>query len=108
VKKIFAGILGILFIVLINGCSSSADPQFRIRNEHSGKVTVKIQAQENKISSVNDIEPGQTTSYQNTSEGNITATDITHNESVSFLAAKNVNYTILLSSGAPPSVLIDK
>ncbi len=107
-KKIFIGILSIVLFVLINGCSGSADPQFRIRNEQSNKVTVKIQAPESKLSNVNDIEPGRTTAYQKVSEGNITATDVTHNESISFLASNNVNYTIVLSAGKPPSVLIEK
>lgn len=107
-KKIFIGILSLVFFVFINGCSNSTDPQFRIRNEQLNKVNMNIQTSGNNRFNINDIEPGQTTAYQAVSEGNITATAIIQNESVSFLAAKNTRYTIVISTGKPPSVHVDK
>ncbi|MHB1688958.1 MAG: hypothetical protein ACYCVH_16515 [Ignavibacteriaceae bacterium] len=107
-KKIFIGILSLVFFLIINGCSRSPDPQFRIRNEQLNKVNVNIQTSGSNKFSINDVEPGQTTAYQTATEGNITATAVAQNESVSFLAAKNTHYTIVISAGKPPSVNVDQ
>lgn len=107
-KNIFIGILSLVFFVFINGCSRNTDPQFRIRNEQLNKVNVNIQTSESKKFSINDVEPGQTTAYQTASEGNITVTAVIQNESVSFLAAKNTHYTIVIGTGKPPSLHVDQ
>jgi hypothetical protein len=107
-KSIFLGILSLTIIVLFYSCSVNKDPQFRIRNEGSDKINVKVQSPEDVKMSINDIEPGQTTEYTTTSEGNITATAVIQNESISFPAAKNTRYTIIISPGKPPSLQIDK
>jgi hypothetical protein len=106
-RNIFIGILSLVFCVFINGCSPNKDPQFRIRNEQSNKVNVNIQTSGSTKFSINDVEPGHTTTYQTVSEGNITATAVIQNESVSFLAAKNTLYTIVISTGKPPSLHVD-
>lgn len=107
-KKIFIGILSLVILVYINGCSRSTDPQFRVQNEQLNKVNLKVQTSGGNKFNLNDIEPRKTTAYQTAPEGNITATDVIHNESVSFLAEKNNNYTIIISTGKPPSVHTDK
>ena len=107
-KNIFIGILSLVIFVFINGCSQNTDPQFRIKNEQLNKVNMNIQTSEGKKFIINDIEPGQTTEYQTAVEGNITATAIIQNESLSFLAEKNTNYTIVISAGKPPSLQIDE
>jgi len=108
-KKIVIGMLSIIFFVLINGCSRNAEePQFRISNKQSEKVSVKIQTPGSSNFIINEVEPGQTTEYQAASLGNITATSVTQNESISFLAAKNTNYTIIISTGKPPSLHVDQ
>ncbi len=107
-KKILIGILGLVFFVLINGCSRNADPQFRISNKQSNKVNVKIQTAGDSKFINNEIESGQTTEYRPVKEGTITATAVIQNESISFLAAKNTNYTIVISTGKPPSVHVDQ
>ena len=106
-RKIFIGILSLMFIVFISACSSNSDPQFRIKNELSNKVNVNVQTTGNNKLNINDIGAGQTTEYQKFSEGNITVTSVTQNESVSFLAAKNTRYTIVISSDQSPSVKVD-
>jgi hypothetical protein len=70
-------------------------------------VNVNIQTSGSNKFSINNIEPGQTTAYQTVSEGNITATAVIQNESVSFLASKNTQYTIVISTGKPPTVHVD-
>lgn len=107
-KKILYGILGLLFFVLINGCSRDPNPQIRILNKQAEKINVKIQTEAGSKLTIDDIEPGETTSYQSTVVGNITATAVIQNESISFLAVKNTNYTIIISPGKAPSLHIDQ
>lgn len=107
-KNISICILSFVFFLIINGCSHNTNPQFRIRNEQLNKVKVNIRTSGNSNLSTNNIEPGQTTEYQTVPEGNITAVAITQNESVSFLAAKNTHYTIVISAGKPPSLKVDE
>jgi len=102
------GIIGLVFSLFINGCSRSTDPQIRIRNEQSIKVNVKIQTSGSDKSMSNEVGNEETTSYQSISEGNITATNVSQNESVSFLAAKNTHYTVIISAGKPPSVQVEQ
>ncbi len=106
-KNIIKGIISLAVIVYLFGCSQNTTPQFRIRNEQSGKVSVKVQTTGTGKFTINDIEPGQATTYQNASEGNITATAIVQNESISFLAKKNTRYTIVINTGKPPSLKMD-
>ena len=107
-KKINLIILSILMFAFINGCSRNPEPQVRIQNEQPIKVNVKIQTTDTSKTSVNEIEAGETTSYQTTTEGNVTATSLTQNASVSFLAAKNTKYTIVISKDNPPAIRVDK
>lgn len=107
-KKILYGILGLLFFVLINGCSRNVKPQLRISNKQSSIVSVKIQTSGSDKFIMNEVEPGKTTEYQAVTEGNITATAVMQNESISFLAAKSTHYTIVVSADQPLSMHIDK
>jgi hypothetical protein len=107
-KNIFIGILSLALFVFVDGCSRNTDPQFRIRNEQLEKVNVNIQSAGKDKFSIDGIEPKQTTAYQSASEGNITATVVIQNESVSFPASKNTLYTIVISTGKPPSIQIDQ
>lgn len=107
-KKTMIGILSIAIFIIIISCSSDANPQIRIRNERAENVNVKIQTSVNNEFNFNDVEPGQTSEYQTVSEGNITATAILQNESLSFTTVKNTRYTIVISAGRTPSLQIDK
>jgi hypothetical protein len=104
---LITGIIGLVFLLLISGCSRSTDPQFRIRNEQSSKVNVKIQTSGSDKIISNEVGNDEITAYQSVSEGNITATNVSQNESVSFLAAKNTHYTVIISTGKPPSVQVN-
>ncbi len=107
-KNIFKSILSLAVIVFLFGCSHNNTPQFRIHNDQSSKVNVKVQTSGSGNFTINDVEPGQTTSYQIAPEGNITATDVIQNESISFLAKKNTQYTIVINTGKPPSLKMDE
>jgi hypothetical protein len=109
-KNILAGILSLAFLIAIIGCSDEADPQFRIRNERSDKANVQIQTSGGNTININDVVAGQTTAYQTAAEGNITATAVIQNESVSptatFFAAKDTRYTIVIQTSNPPSLRV--
>ena len=107
-KNILISILSLVVFIFINGCSHNTNPEFRIKNEQSNKVDMKIQTSDGSKYSINDVNTGQTTEYKTAPEGNITATAVIQNESVSFLAAKNTHYTIVISTGKPPSLQVDQ
>lgn len=100
--------LSIVLLALIVGCSSNNDPQVRIKNEQLNMVNVNLQTSENVIISFNNIETGQTTAYQKVHEGNITATDVIRNESVSVITKESTNYTIIISTNKPPIIETEK
>jgi len=107
-KKICISFLCVLFFVVIwNGCSSNNETQLRIKNDKMTKVNMDIHTAIGNKYSINEIEAGQMTAYQTVSEGNITAINVSQNESVSFIAAKNTHYTVIISAGKPPSVQVD-
>lgn len=106
-KKLFIGILSLVLFAFLTGCSHNGEPQFRIKNEQLNKANLKIQTAGSNKLFINDVEPGKTNKYQTAPEGNISATDLIRNESISFLAKKNTLYTIVLSEGKPPSIQID-
>jgi hypothetical protein len=106
-KKILIGIAGLVLFACIYSCSSTPDPQLRIKNEQLQKVSVKIQTPGSDKFIVNEVESGRITDYQKITTGNITVTVDIQNESVSFLAAKNARYTIVISDGIPPSLHVD-
>lgn len=111
-KNILVGILSLVFLIAIISCSAEADPQFRIRNERSSKANVQIQTSGGNTININDVGAAQTTAYQTAAEGNVTATAVIQNESVSptvtFFAAKDTRYTIVILTGNTPSLRVDR
>ncbi|PKL83494.1 MAG: hypothetical protein CVV24_04585 [Ignavibacteriae bacterium HGW-Ignavibacteriae-3] len=111
-KKILVGIFSLVFIIAIIGCSKDADPEFRVRNELSNKANVQIQTSGGNTININDVGAGQTTAYQTTFEGSITATAVIQNESVSpaitFSATKDTRYTLVIQTGSAPSLRVDR
>ena len=102
------GFLSLVCLIFIDGCSRESGPQVRIKNEQMNKVEVKIQTSEAGKTVKMEVDQEHTTDFQTAAEGNVTVTSLTQNESVSFLAEKNAKYTIVLSTGAPLSVLTEK
>lgn len=111
-KNILVGILILAFLIALVSCSDEADPQFRIRNERSDKANVQIQTSGGNTININDVVAGQTTAYQTAAEGNVTATAVIQNESVSptttFFAAKDARYLIVIQTGNPPSLRVNR
>lgn len=110
-KKIVNGILGLAFLITMISCADEVNPKFRIFNERLDKANVQIQTSGGNTININDVEPGETTKYQNAAEGNITATVGIQNESVSpeitFFASKDERYTIVIKKGITPSLRVD-
>jgi hypothetical protein len=112
VKNIIIGILSLAFIIAIIGCSEEEDPKFRIRNDRADKANVQIQTTGGNTININDVEAGQTTAFQTAAQGNVTATTVIQNESVSpavsFYAEKGTRYTIVIQIGNPPVLRVDR
>ena len=110
-KNILVGILSLAFIIALSGCTAETNPEFRIRNERSSKANVQIQTSGGNTININDVVAGQTTAYQTANEGDITVTAVIQNESVSptmtFFAAKDAHYTVVIQAGNTPSLRID-
>lgn len=110
-KNIIVGILSLAFLIGIISCSDEADPKFRIRNERLDKANVQIQTTGGNTININDVEAGQTTAFQTAAQGNITAKAVIQNEStptVTFFAAKDTRYTIVIQTGATPTLRVDR
>lgn len=111
-KKLLVSIITTLFLLSMVSCSDEVNPQFRIRNERSTKANVQVQTTGGNTININDVEEAETTAYQSAAEGNIVATAGIQNETVSptitFFAAKDVRYTIVIRTGTTPSLRIDR
>lgn len=111
-KNVILGILGLAFIVVLAGCAKATDPQFRIHNERADKANVQIQTSGGNTININDVEAGQATAFQSCAEGNIIATAVIQNESlspkISFYASKDTRYTIVILTGVNPALRVDR
>jgi len=111
-KNILVGFLILVFLIAIVSCSDEKDPKFRIHNERSTKANVQVQTSGGNTININDVEAGQTTAYQTAAQGNVTATAVIQNESVSptakFFAAKDARYSIVIQTGNPPSLRVNR
>lgn len=111
-KNVIFGILSLAFIVVLAGCAKATDPQFRIHNERADKANVQIQTSGGNTININDVEAGQATAFQTCAEGNIIATAVIQNESlspkISFFASKDTRYTIVILTGVNPALRVDR
>ncbi|MDP3682450.1 MAG: hypothetical protein Q8S01_00825 [Ignavibacteria bacterium] len=111
-KNVILGILSLAFIVVLAGCAKATDPKFRIHNERADKATVQIQTSGGNTININDVEAGQSTAFQTCAEGNIVATAVIQNESLSpkilFFAVMDTRYTIVILTGVVPALRVDR
>ena len=111
-KNVILRILSLAFIVVLAGCAKATDPQFRIHNERVEKANVQIQTSGGNTININDVEAGQATAFQTCAEGNIVATAVIQNESlspqISFFATKDTRYTIVIQAGVTPALRVDR
>ncbi|MBU2493077.1 MAG: hypothetical protein KJ571_10675 [Bacteroidetes bacterium] len=111
-KKIIVGILSLVFIITIIGCSEETDPKFRVQNERSDKANVQFQTSGGNTININEVAAGQTTEYQIVAEGNTIVTAVIQKESISpsitFFAEKDKRFTIVIQSGITPVLRVDQ
>jgi len=111
-KRTLFSILSIAFLLSLSACAKEEDPQFRIMNQRTEKANVQIQTSGGYTININDVVYGQTSPYQSAPAGNIVATAVIHNESVSptatFFAGKDSRSTIVILAGDIPSLRIDQ
>ncbi len=111
-KKIQIGIFSLLFIITLTSCGTEKNPEFRVSNQRSTKANVQVKTTGGNTININDVTVGQLTAYQSTAEGNIIVTAIILNESISptvtFMARKDNQYTIVILTGDIPSLRVDQ
>lgn len=112
-KNLTALFLILTLLMSIAGCSSEdRDPEFRVRNERSTKVSAQVKTSNGNTININNVEPGQTTGYQSVVEGLIEITVSIQGDTAkpthSFRATKNNRYTIVAAAGDPPSIRVDQ
>lgn len=93
------------------GCTSD-DPQIRVRNEQPDKANIQLQTTGGNTININDVGTGLTTDYRSVAEGNVDATAVIQNESVSptasFKCEMDSRYTIVILNSKPPAIRIDR
>jgi len=109
-KNTMMFIVAAIFVLSWVGCTSE-DPQIRIRNERVDKANIQLQTTGGNTININDVSTGQTTGYQTVAEGNVVATAVIQNESVSptatFNAEMDSRYTVVILAANPPAIRID-
>lgn len=107
-KKFLLLIIG-LFLIL-TACSSEP-PSIRVINRRTTKANVQVKPTSGNTININDVAAGQTSSYQDISEGYCQATATLQSESASpylyFTVIKGRKYSIVILEGLTPSLRID-
>jgi hypothetical protein len=110
-KKIIVSILCLIFLVGIVSCSDDVEPNIRIRNDRINKANIQLQTTGGNTININDITTNQTTAYQSIASGNVNVTAVIQNESVSpkvsFYAAKDESYTVVIVNGNVPTLRVE-
>jgi hypothetical protein len=111
-KNLLVVILSVTILFGLISCSDDTNPNIRIRNERADKTNVQLQTTGGNTININDVIAGQTTEYRTVAEGNVTATAVIQSVSVSpsvtFFAAMNTRYTIVILSGTIPSLRVEE
>jgi hypothetical protein len=109
-KRILS-ILVLSAIVFLNIACSEEPPSVRVKNERTTKVNVQIKQSNDNTININDVAGGTVSGYRDITEGACTATAVIQNEtespSVTFTAANDYNYTVVIVNGTPPTLRID-
>lgn len=109
-KNVVFLLISIIFMGAFIGCSEEA-PSVRVYNERSTKANVQIKSSTGNTINLNDVEAGQTTVFQNVTEGGMECTAVIQSEAISptivFNAANDYNYTIVVGNTTPPTLRID-
>lgn len=104
-------LISLMVFILINVACSEEPPSVRIKNERTNKSNVQLKQADGKTININDVAGGSVTGYRDLVEGQTEATAVIQNEpvspSVQFSAAKDRNYTVVVTNSNPPALRID-
>lgn len=102
--------LFVIFFLIFSACSSEP-PSIRVLNRRNTQANVQIKTAKNNTININNVEPNQTTSYQDIEEGYHQATATIQSESLSpfiyFTTVKGRKYTIVVLDGVKPTLRVD-
>ena len=104
-------LVSLLVFVLINVACSEEPPSVRVKNERTNKANVQLKQADGNTININDVAGGSVTGYRDLVEGQTEATAVIQNETVSpsipFSAAKDRNYTVVVTNSNPPTLRVD-
>jgi hypothetical protein len=104
-------LVSLLVFVLINVACSEEPPSVRVKNERTNKTNVQLKQADGNTININDVAGGSVTGYRDLVEGQTQATAVIQNEAVSpsipFSAAKDRNYTVVVTNSNPPTLRVD-
>ncbi|MBE2279293.1 MAG: DUF4397 domain-containing protein [Ignavibacteriaceae bacterium] len=111
-KKIFYTILVIGMMIVNISCADEPEPEIRVLNSRLNKANVQFKTDAGNTVNINDVEPGQLTTYQDLDKGNLTVSAVIQDEPVkpviTFFAVKGIKYTIVIVGGQVASLRIDR
>ncbi len=105
-------ILSAALLILLSfiGCSDKA-ASVQVSNQRATKANVQFKQANGNTINHNDVISGTMSTLQDVAEGSIVVTAVIQNEVVSptitFTAAKDNNYTIVILAGDPPRLRVD-
>ncbi|MFH1195642.1 MAG: hypothetical protein V1720_07995 [bacterium] len=98
-------------IIFLNIACSEEPPSVRVKNERTTKVNVQVKQYNDNTININNVEGGTVSGYQDIAEGTFTANAVIQNEtespSITFRAANDNNYTVVVVNATPPTLRID-
>jgi len=107
-------IAGIILAGVLLACSTDPEdvpPKFRVQNERGTNASLQVKTSGGNTININNVQPGQTTEYQEVAEGVVQVTVTIQGETGdfkgSFDAQKNRLFTVAVANTTPPAVRID-
>lgn len=109
-KGMIAGVVAFLVLSLITGCSDDP-PNVRVENQLATKANVQFKQANGGTFNQNNVASATYTAYEDVAEGDISVCAVIQGEyacpTVTFDAANNNSYTIIIIEGDPPFLIVD-
>ncbi len=111
-KRISRLLVPVFALACIASCSDSARPAVRVRNDRATKANVQFKDASGNTTNINDVTGGTVSGYTDIPPGAYTVTAVIQNESASptttFTALTDKTYTLVVVTGATPTLRVDQ
>ncbi len=109
--RVSSRLAAVLALALIVSCSSDSRATVRVRNDRATKANVQFKNAAGNTSNINDVSGGSVSPSLDVDTGPYTVTAVIQSESVSptvtFTAMKGATYTVVVVTGATPTLRVD-